>query len=606
MTIEVGQILDKYELLEEVGQGGMAVVYRGMDRSLRREVAVKVLHRHLASHKEARDRFEREAHAVAKLRHENILEIFDFSQTSSSESYIVTEFIDGQTLRQFITDHRIQYPEIGALIVAQVCKALHHAHGIGILHRDVKPENIMVRRDGVVKLMDFGIAQMVDLQRMTVTGQLLGSPAYMSPEHVEGRPLDFRTDVFSVGILLYQLVTGELPFNGRNPHEILKRIAECRFRPAQHENPLVGKELDRIISRALARLPDDRYADISEMLRALTDYLDDSGLDDQAQELSQYFTAPPSYEMALKTRLASTLTRRGRELLEDDRVAAIEMFNRVLTLDPTNEEVLAQIDRLSRRARGRQLAFVALGALAVAGIALGARSVISGRRQAQPVAAVPFDDATLAAATAAALPDASVVAAPPDAAPPAAPPPPDARERAALRARNVVRRTPPVTVSRKADAGVAAITPPPAAARTFTLNVYPPKSEYRIDGGEWKPIRGHSASIEVGADARLLDLRNPGCCESQSRLIAGNPGGPIVTKLGWLPARITLECKHPGTRAQIDGRGAELGRPIDVPIGENAIGSTSLEVAFFSEDEKLDKQRISVSYKEVKVVTCEF
>ena len=132
MAVQVGQTLDKYELLERVGQGGMATVYRGRDRSLRREVAIKVLHQHLAEHKEARDRFEREAHAVAKLRHENILEIYDFSGTESDEAYIVTEFIDGESLKEFITHHAIKYPEIGAMVTLQVCKALQHAHAGGM------------------------------------------------------------------------------------------------------------------------------------------------------------------------------------------------------------------------------------------------------------------------------------------------------------------------------------------------------------------------------------------------------------------------------------------------------------------------------------------
>src|SRR3977135_1768889 len=153
----------------------MSVVYKGMDTSLNREVAVKVLHPHLASQDEARQRFQREAHAVAKLRHENILEIFDYSGRESIDSYIVTEFIRGRTLRNLMTEHAPAHPEIGAMIVAEVCRALAHAHGLGVLHRDVKPENIMVRDDGVIKLMDFGIAQIVDSQRMTVTGQLLGS-----------------------------------------------------------------------------------------------------------------------------------------------------------------------------------------------------------------------------------------------------------------------------------------------------------------------------------------------------------------------------------------------------------------------------------------------
>ena len=118
---------------------------------------------------------------------------------------------------------------MAALIAVEVCHALAHAHSLGVIHRDVKPENVMIRKDGLIKLMDFGIAQVLDFQRMTVTGQLLGSPAYMAPEIIEGKQLDFRTDVFSVGIMLYLLATGELPFAGRNPHEVLRRIAEGKF-----------------------------------------------------------------------------------------------------------------------------------------------------------------------------------------------------------------------------------------------------------------------------------------------------------------------------------------------------------------------------------------
>src|SRR6185436_5541270 len=239
------------------------------DRSLKRVVAVKVLHKHLSEYQEARDRFEREAQAVAKLRHENILEIFDYSGAEAAEafgsSYIVTEFIDGQTLKQVITDRPVGFPEVGAMIVLQICRALAHAHSVGILHRDVKPENVMIRSDGVVKLMDFGISHMVDLERLTVTGQLLGSPAYMAPEHVEGRPLDFRTDVFAAGIVLYQLATGSLPFPGKNPHEVLKKIAECKFAPPEAVNPLVGARLGRVIRKALARDPNDRFPDVAPL-----------------------------------------------------------------------------------------------------------------------------------------------------------------------------------------------------------------------------------------------------------------------------------------------------------------------------------------------------
>src|SRR5258706_2548514 len=364
--IQVGQVLDKYELLERVGQGGMAVVYRGIDRTLKRTVAVKILHKHLADYQEARDRFEREAQAVAKLRHENIVEIFDYSGADVAEaagsSYIVTEFIDGQTLKQHITERPISYPELGAMVVLQTCRALAHAHAAGVLHRDVKPENIMIRGDGVVKLMDFGIAHMVDLERLTVTGQLLGSPAYMAPEHVEGRPLDFRTDVFAIGTVLYQLTVGRLPFEGKNPHEVLKRIAECRFVDPRQANPRIGNRLGRVILRAMAAQPGDRFPAICEMVLALEAYLEETGIapDKVPSELGRYFQAPAAYEQALKDRMIDHLTRRGQDqLARDDRAAALDVFDRVLTIDPHNARVLDILDGINRRKRRRTHALAA-------------------------------------------------------------------------------------------------------------------------------------------------------------------------------------------------------------------------------------------------------
>ena len=168
--MEKARVPDRYKLIEEVGQGGMAVVYRAQDETLKREVAIKILHQHLAGEPDSRARLEREAQAVAKLRHENILEIFDYSGAGSASSYIVTEFIDGQTLKQYLTGHPLGFSELAALISVEVCHALGHAHAVGVIHRDVKPENVMIRKDGLIKLMDFGIAQVLDFQRMTVTG----------------------------------------------------------------------------------------------------------------------------------------------------------------------------------------------------------------------------------------------------------------------------------------------------------------------------------------------------------------------------------------------------------------------------------------------------
>ena len=154
--------IDRYRILDEVGRGGMSVVYRGQDISLDREVAVKVLHSHLAGETESRERFQREAKAVARLHHPHIIEIYDFAETSDGMSYIVTEFVKGRTLRTFIEEEKAFFPEVAAMIIIQICEAVAHAHNLRIIHRDLKPENVMVNEEGILKLMDFGIAKVID------------------------------------------------------------------------------------------------------------------------------------------------------------------------------------------------------------------------------------------------------------------------------------------------------------------------------------------------------------------------------------------------------------------------------------------------------------
>jgi eukaryotic-like serine/threonine-protein kinase len=605
--IEVGQTLDKYELLEKVGQGGMAVVYRGRDTSLKREVAVKVLHHHLADHEEARDRFEREAQAVAKLRHENILEIFDYSGKDDGAAYIVTEFIAGQTLKQFITDHGIKYPEIGAMIAVQVCRALGHAHSLGVLHRDVKPENIMIRNDGVVKLTDFGIAQMLDTHRLTVTGQLLGSPAYMSPEHVEGKQLDFRTDVFAVGIVLYQLVTGELPFRGKNPHEILKKIAEGRYPDPQQQQPLVGNRLAAILRKALAREKDDRYADIGQMELALEAYLAQCGLADFPGELGRFFRSPVSYEMALKPRLAAALTTAGRAALVDDRNTTLELFNRVLTIDPDNAEVIAEIERLSRRARGVRLLALFGAVVLIGGGALWIRSRAGGEL---PLAVAPSAVAAADGGAAVIAPgplDAGVapLAAVADAAA-AEVEPSDAGPRGTDSGGNGGGSRPPAG---RPDAGPRSPggqdAARPAVRRAVTLVVTPRNSEVSLDGGaSWRRLGGARETLELGPERATLRFRNPSCCSEGDAVVeAGTGPTQLQVDLPYLPGSVTPRCDRDGVTATIDGRPWQLGSAATIPI-TSVTGREKVLVRFTDGAEYRDEQAADVRYAQSLDVTC--
>jgi eukaryotic-like serine/threonine-protein kinase len=586
----IGRVLSKYKILEEVGQGGMSVVYRGLDTSLQREVAVKVLHPHLAGSDEARQRFEREAHAVAKLRHENILEIFDYSGRDSSESYIVTEFIHGGTLRGFVGDKGLDLPEAGAMIVLEVCRALVHAHRQGILHRDVKPENIMIRDDGVVKLTDFGIAQMVDAQRMTVTGQLLGSPAYMAPEHVDGKPLDFRTDVFSVGILLYQLATGELPFKGRNPHEILKRIAECRYLDPRVVSARVSDELGRIISRSLQREPSQRYQDIAALEADLAAALAIVDLVDSRSELRALFADAEGYQAELRGRLVRSLTRRGQEALAKRQTArALAAWNRVLTLDPANAEVLGLIDALSRRRRLVRLA------LTVVGLALvGGSAAFAAQRWPAPM---PL---------AFAHPPPPETRVPP--APPAPAPPPIAGRLALemsrvsldFEVRAVADPRPPVP-EKPASSAPPVVTP--QGPRAFRLIPSPQNASYSVDGAAATQVNAGSARINVGPGAHEIVFTHPLCDDTTVVIAADQAAEDITVRLPWKLGRLVPRCAA-ATSIVVEGKPVENGTPIDVYEFDRTGRKTHL-VEFIIAGEVKEKRVTVVAGQPLVEVLCD-
>lgn len=362
--------LEKYDILEEIGHGGMATVYRARDEHLDREVAIKVLHPHLQAAAEARSRFEREARSVAKLRHPNVLEIYDYSGAESEESYISAELLSGPTLKHFAEAHSDMPAEIAACFAIQIARALRAAHEQGIIHRDVKPENVLLHDNRCIKLTDFGIAQLLDAQSFTATGQVLGSPGHMAPEQVEGRDCDARSDLFSLGTVLYYLAAGRLPFRGRNPHQVLKRIVEGDYPSPLRVRPTMGTSLAGIIDKALAGDPDARYQSAEELEGELMAFLAEVGIDDPDEELASYLADPDGQARRLRATVVERLTLRGEEAAaRGDFRAALDAFDRVLALDEGNERVLARVEKLRRRGDRRRQAFIGSGvALGLAGV----------------------------------------------------------------------------------------------------------------------------------------------------------------------------------------------------------------------------------------------
>jgi len=339
----IGSVIDKYEVLEKVGEGGMATVYLGKHVTLGRVVAIKVLHPHLSASTRNRLRFEREARAIEHLDHENILEIYDYSGRDVDDCYIVTEFVKGRTLHQLLSERGLVPSEVAAMIGLRLASALAYAHHAGIIHRDLKPENVMLADDGTVKLMDFGIARFLDETTVTMTGALVGSPAYMSPEQALERTVDARSDLFSLGSLLFHLVTGRMPFSGSNPSIILRNIIESRRSEVLELQPAASARLADVLERLLQTSPEARFEDAIGVCNALEDVLGESGLSEARPQWSliAYLEDPDDYETRLAEHLDVRLLAEGREAFEEgDHLGAQRMFNRLLARHPEHPEVL--------------------------------------------------------------------------------------------------------------------------------------------------------------------------------------------------------------------------------------------------------------------------
>ncbi len=367
--------IGRYEVLGELGQGGMAVVYRAHDPQLERDVAIKVLHPHLARDEESRARFAREARAAARLRHPNIVEVYEFSEAQDAHSYLVTEILEGPTLRRFVEQHPDVPAEVAAAMGIVLCDALACAHRQGVIHRDVKPDNLMLQR-GALKLTDFGIAHVVDAREMTATGQVLGSPAHMAPEQIEGSRVDARTDVFAAGTVLYALSAGRLPFDGSNAHALLRKILDGEFVDPLRVAPKVGHRFAAILRRAMARIPDDRYPSAEALRAALEDFVAEVGWSAPEAELRRYFANPEAFNAALRTTLLDVLPRRGEAArARGDLPDAMGYFNRALALDPGNPRVLVLLRSAARRRqllrRLRAVGLVGAAAVCTAALVVG-------------------------------------------------------------------------------------------------------------------------------------------------------------------------------------------------------------------------------------------
>jgi serine/threonine-protein kinase len=257
--------LGRYRIVSELGRGAMGVVYKGEDAALERTVAIKTILMTFASEEHAGylARFRQEARALGALNHPSIISVYDFGDEGDI-AYMAMEFLEGRELREIIAESR-PAPSFAVDIAAQVAEGLAFAHARGIVHRDVKPGNIMVLEGRRAKIMDFGIARVRASDVKTQAGLMLGSPRYMSPEQILGQSADHRSDIFSLGVVLYQMVAGAPPFSGEDIPQLMYAVCNARPTPPSHLNPDVPEVLDLIVAKALEKTPESRYQDAAEL-----------------------------------------------------------------------------------------------------------------------------------------------------------------------------------------------------------------------------------------------------------------------------------------------------------------------------------------------------
>ena len=267
----IGRLLDdRYEILEIIGTGGMAVVYKARDHRLNRLVAVKILKDEFARDEEFRRRFRAEGEAVAMLSHPNIVQVYDVS-ASDSANYIVMELIDGISLKQYMEKKGVLNWKETLHFAMQIAKGLEHAHSRGIIHRDIKPHNVMVLKNGSVKVMDFGIARVMSKSN-TLTKEALGSVHYISPEQAKGGHTDNRSDIYSLAVVMYEMMTGRPPYDGESPVAVAIQHINGGAPLPSTLNPNIPRGLEQIIMKGMALEVNDRYVSATEMLHDMEEF----------------------------------------------------------------------------------------------------------------------------------------------------------------------------------------------------------------------------------------------------------------------------------------------------------------------------------------------
>jgi serine/threonine-protein kinase len=546
--VRPGDVLGRYEIGDELGEGGMATVFRARDRDLRRDVALKVLFPHLARRAEIVKRFHREARAAAGLEHPNILRIYDVGGGEGDDPpFIVMELIRGRTLLEEIEQRGPMLAEIAACVGALLAEGLAAAHAASIVHRDIKPSNVLVAPGGRLLLADFGVARLeTENSLVTRTGALLGTPAYMSPEQASGDIATAKSDIYSLGATLYQLATGHLPYSGSTA-KVMSQIAAGSLVSPVRRRTAVGPDFSRLIEQMMATEPELRPASAAAVATELRALATKGGFGDPTEELAAYFADPDAFIVAKTPAIVSAILVTAERAIAEDRLPrAIALADRASALAPNDPAVDALIEKVTeggRSSKRRKLLAVAGITLAVAGgaTALGV-SMRNGDTPAVLLDAVQLDAAIDALVDAA--PDAPDEAI--DAAPDAAP------IDAAARVRDAVGAIP-------RDAAIALVTPdafvPPDAAPDAHVIEY---GKIVVVNDAWcevsidNVLRGKlpdQSTYDVTAGTHTVLCRQPGLAEwtKPASVLPGKTTRVEGSMLVMVDVRFELDAQIDGT-----------------------------------------------------------
>jgi serine/threonine protein kinase len=339
-----------YDSFEQIAVGGMAVVFKARKLSVKKTVAIKVLLPHLAADARFITRFQQEAEAAARIQHDNIVNVID-SGKSDGAYFIVMEYYDGLTVEELLSTQSHLPIDVALSVVLNVCYGLEAAHAQNLVHRDIKPANIIFTRQGGIKVADFGLAKAIDkLTLVTNAGKVVGTPAYMSPEQTRGEAVGTASDIFSLGVVAYEMLAAKRPFEGASYSEVVDRIQHVEPQAVASFNPLVEEQFEQIVRRMLAKPLNARYAHASEIVMDLEEAMDQQGLRRDRRGLEDFFKDPAGYAQKSNAALLARLNGETPRAPDKSRNVGARHYRKILYLNPDDDAARAALQRMGENA----------------------------------------------------------------------------------------------------------------------------------------------------------------------------------------------------------------------------------------------------------------